>query len=183
MQEWRAVAGCGFLGLVLSCATGCSTLVKQAYYEVRGAEAELLWVQQPPPGTFAGAGKVTFAPVTTTVGPLIAPGLMAAYDAAARQTELVLTSQYAGGGAPLRIETDVIYFQRKGLLSGALFLARLRLDLDGAAAGDALLKVESKAYSAGDEEALAQAALKVVREYFQRLRPVPAGTPNETRAR
>ncbi len=160
-----------FILLVANVAwvTGCFTVAKQAFSEVRGAQGEMLPIREMSAAALARYRSVEFTPATTTVGSRICPPeLLRAYDRSANQVASRLKRSYAGGEPSLKIDSDVLYFQGKGLLSGALLLARVRMRAGDELVGDALVKTESNSFRAGGEGDLAQASLDAVAWFLEK---------------
>ena len=156
------------------CATGCFTAVKQAYNEVRGAQAELLFVGEARQAGWSQYRSVEFTPATTTIGQrLCPPGLLRTYDMAASQLVSRLKAAYPGGEPALTVDSEVVYFQKKGLLSGALLLARVKMHADGQPVVDAILKAESQSFRAGGENDLAQAGIEELGKFLRRQKGEP----------
>ena len=120
------------------------------------------WITNPAGADVRAARSLEFAPATTTLGPLCPGSVLRSFDAAARRTWPERTRRFPGGPPRLRIYPEVTYFQGKGLMSGALLLARLQLELDGQPAGEALLVTESDAFTAGGEDALSKEAIEAI---------------------
>ncbi|MBK9129027.1 MAG: hypothetical protein IPM13_14680 [Phycisphaerales bacterium] len=158
----------GLLGLACLAAPLCGCIgaglgvAKAAISEIRGAQGKVSWITNPAGGDVRAARSLEIAPATTSVGPLCPGSVLRSFDTAAGRTWPERTQRFPGGPPRLRIYPDVTYFQGKGLMSGALLLARLRLELDGQPAGEALLVVESDAFTAGGEEALTKAAIEAI---------------------
>lgn len=160
--------------LLLLPTTGCFTAIKQAYHEARGAQAEVKPIQAGD-GALAGFNEVRFAPATASVGPKFAPpALLRAYDAAVAGLRTDLGKHYPGGAPALNVETEVLYFQEKGLLSGAQMLSRVRMGDAGRVVVDALVLAESKSFRAGGEDDLAKATVNALREFLQKQKGAPA---------
>jgi hypothetical protein len=156
--------------------TGCFSVVKQAYYEVRGAQGEVLIITQPDAAALARAAELTFSPATTTIGPGLCPSaVLRAYDRSANQLVARLRPRYPGGEPQLAVTSDVQYFQKKGLLSGGLLLARVRMTVAGQPALDALVKSESQSFREGGEDDLADAAVAALGEFLARPATPGAG--------
>ena len=161
MTTTRSLLLAGLLTLT-SLQFGCSTLAKQAFYEARGADAEVEPITLPPAESLQGRfGQVRFRPARVDLGPL-APGLAAAYERAARETERRLN----GGGETAEIDSELLYFQEKGLMGSALLLVRARVWSGGRALGDAIIKAESKAFRAGGEDSLSKACTREIADYL-----------------
>ncbi len=161
-QTWLTVVVAAS-GLLASTGCGLSTatsLAGHAFKEVRGARGEYLPVRDIPPAVLARARSVTFTPATAELGPrIVPPSVLGAYDRAASQEASRLASKYPGGEPALVVDSDLLYFQPKGLTSGALLLASIRLHLGDEPVGAGLVKVESDSTLAGGEDPLARAAL------------------------
>ncbi len=154
---------------------GCSTLAKQAYYEVRGADAELLFVSTPDATGLRTARALESAPARTELGPrLVPPNVLRAADTAVDGALARLRAHYPGGEPAAHIESDVLYFQRKGLLSGGLLLTRVRMTVGGTTAFDAVVKSESKSFREGGEDDLARAHARALEQYLLELKTPPA---------
>jgi len=149
--------------------TGCLSVLKLGIQEVRGASADVLTVVDLPDGALALYRGLEFEPATTTAGPVICPpALLSAYDRAAAETRRELARVFPGGEPSLRVAGEILYFQKKGLLSAAQCLTRLKILGGGELLADAIVRAESKAFREGDEEALAEASLKAVRRFLLR---------------
>lgn len=159
----RATLALGMLAL-----SGCTTVIKQAYYEARGAKGELRFVGQPDTAALARMRAIEFTPAATTVGPRICPAkLLRAYDRSANRAVAKLKPYYPGGTPALTIESEIHYFQDKGLLSGAFMLTRVRMHAGEELLADAVIKAESKAFTAGGESDLAEASVDAVAEFLE----------------
>lgn len=157
--------------------TGCLTILRQGFQEVRGARAEVLTIDDVPGQPLAGYRSLEFEPATTTAGPRICPPeLLEAYDRAANDSQRHLRELFPGGGPALRVGSEILYFQKKGLLSAAQCLTRLRVYGEDRLLVDAIVRAESQAFREGDERALAEASWKAVRRF---LRVKHRGEANE----
>lgn len=165
MNRARLAASAALSVALLLALSGCSRAIKQAYYEFRGAKSEIILISdfdQDPLGPYR---SVRFEPVTTTVGDKICPPrLRRYYDQHARELLADLRAFYPGGDPALRIASEILYFQHKGLLSGAECLTRVRMhdDADQRLVLDAIVRTESKSFRAGDESALAESNVKAI---------------------
>lgn len=152
--------------------TGCFTIAKQAIHEARGAQGELLPVSTVGDSALARCRSIVFTPADTTAGPrLCPPALLREYDAATRKLAARLRPHYPGGAPTLTVDSEILYFQRKGLLSGAFMLTRVRMRADDRLAVDAIIKAESAAYTAGGEDDLADATVDALGRFLRRNRP------------
>lgn len=148
--------------------TGCFTLAKQAFVEARGAQGEVLSISELHETALGRCQGLEFTPATTTAGPRICPAeVLRAYDRSANQLVARLKPLYPGGAPVLRVDTEMLYFQKKGLLGQAILLARIRMHADNQLAVDAIVKVESKAFRAGGEDELARGATEGLRKYLE----------------
>lgn len=164
----------------LLCLTGCFSVAKQAFHEVRGAQGKVLIITQPEPAALTRAGELTFSPATTTIGPGLCPNaVLRAYDHSANQLVARLRPRYPGGEPQLAVASDIQYFQKKGLLTGGLLLARVRMTLAGQLALDALVVAESRSFREGGEADLADAAVAALGEFL--ARPERRGAAEGTR--
>jgi hypothetical protein len=147
---------------------GCSPtdVILPAYYELRGAKGTIQWIDEPPVGSLDAFSSVYFEPLSNSLGRrLCPPPLVRDYDQTARAYEASL-KKYPGGAPTVNVASDVVYFQSKGLLSGALLLVRVKLAADGRQIGDGLLRVESKSFREGDASDLAETAVRTVTKYL-----------------
>lgn len=154
------------LGLLLT-SVGCMRVAKQAYYEVRGAQADV----RPQSGfsnvRLASPGTLEFAPATTSMSAaIVPPAVLRAYDreAAAQAAEWAAE---ADGSTTLRIATDFLYFQKKGLLSKAQCMARVRCTSGAGEVFDGVVIVESGSFREGDEGDLGEAAAEGVAKFIR----------------
>lgn len=159
-----AAAGLLVLLVAVLPAAGCMTAAKQAYFEMRGAQGEVLALTEPVVADSHSFGSLEFLPATTTVSDrVVPPELLTAYNRRAPRIIEDVEAAYLPGDRRLSIMTDVTYFQSKGLLSPAMLLARVYFRDGDRLVQDTIVKVESKAFRAGDEKDLADAALNAVR--------------------
>jgi hypothetical protein len=172
MSAWGRRVAFVLLAANAALVTGCFTMAKQAYSEVRGAQGELLPIREMSAAALARYQSVDFTPATTTVGARICPpAVLRAYDRSANQLAARLRQQSYPGGVPsLRIDSDVLYFQGKGLLSGALMLTRVRMLVGDELVGDTLVKAESNSFRAGGEGDLAKASLDALARLLDKTR-------------
>lgn len=159
--------------VLLACSalwtTGCTTAAKQAFHELRGAKADILYVDQLTQSELDTYGSVELTPVTTTLGNrLCPPSLLRAYDRRARELSGELEDVYPGDQPGLMIDSDIEFFQGKGLLSGAMLLVRVKMRAEDRLVGDALVVAESKSFREGAGHDLAEASLKALGRYLKR---------------
>jgi hypothetical protein len=159
----------GLLALHALLLTGCTTIAKQAFHEVRGAQGEVLLITESRPSGLARYQGLQFTPATSTVGSRICPPeLLRAYDRSASQAASKLRADYPGGSPALTIDSEILYFQRKGFLSGAIMLTRVKLRSSDQPVLDAVVRAESDAFRAGGEEDLAQASLDALCKFLEK---------------
>ena len=160
VTRWACLLG---LAAALS-LSGCTTMAKQAFYEFRGAKGSIHFIQPGvEPELFTRFRAVRFEPVTTSIGPyLCPPKLRGEYDDAARELETKLKEYYPGGEPGLTVSGEILYFQRKGIMSGAECLSRVRFTEDGDLVADAIVHVESKSFREGGTSALAETSVQTV---------------------
>ena len=158
----------------LPALTGCLSAAAQAYYEIRGAGGEVKPIDAPAAESLAAFNSVEFAPATSRLPAKFIPSpLIRAYDDACREMGEKLVAHMAGGPPALRVESEIVFFQEKGLLSSALMLDRVRLFDGSRQIGDLLVQTESRSFRAGDEKPLAQASVRALIDYLARLKGVP----------
>jgi hypothetical protein len=164
------------LALVLLAAsplslTGCigaaATVAKQAFKEVRGAHADVLQATDMGRQTLGTYRGIEFTPATTSAGRLCPVSLLRAYDRAARQLGPELASTFAGGAPTLTVDSDILYFQGKGMLSGAFMLTRVKLRDGERTAGELFVRAESESFHAGGEDALASASVNALGKFLK----------------
>jgi hypothetical protein len=71
-------------------------------------------------------------------------------------------------GATVRVDSEILYFQKKGLFSGGEFLTHSRLSRDGAQFADVLVQAESNAFTRGGEKDLARACIHALENYIKK---------------
>ncbi|MCC6360252.1 MAG: hypothetical protein IT450_16025 [Phycisphaerales bacterium] len=147
--------------------TGCMTAIKQALREAKGATGEVFPTREVRPGELERFNGVAFRPATTDVGERITPAaLLLGFDNGAREIAGDLAADYPGGDPTLTIQTSLIYFQSKGILSGAEALARVKMLEGDRVVIDSVVRSESDAFRAGDEEALSAALARGIRKFL-----------------
>lgn len=160
------------LAMLMACAAaacGCTTAAKQALYELRGARGKLIWVSAPHTERLGRVRGLRFEPATTSIGDrLCPPAFRAAFDRRVAERLAALGEIYPGGAPVLRIESDVLYFQKKGLLSEAQALTRVRMHDDIGLLADGIVRVESRSFRAGDEEDLAEETADTIVRFLRR---------------
>lgn len=173
MQAATRLASAGLCALCLSLLSGCTTMLKQGWQELKGAQGEVHPITEIGERALMRFNKIEFEPATTTVGPKYCPpSLLRAYDDAALAAVTELSTWYTGGSPALSISTEVLYFQKKGLLSKAMCLTRINMTSEGRLMLDALVLAESGSFRAGDEEALAEACVKAIQEFLEKQKGV-----------
>jgi hypothetical protein len=163
----RILALAGLLPLA-----GCSAtdVILPAYYELRGAKGTIQWIEEPPVGALDKIQTVYFEPLSNSLGrKLCPPRLIQDYDRTAARYERSQKGQ-SSGGASIKVAGDVVYFQNKGLLSGALLLVRVKITADDRQLGDGLLRVESQSFREGSSGDLAEAAVSTLAKYLARAK-------------
>jgi|GEM_PF-2277336 len=166
-RGWACLDWGSLLAVSLS-TTGCFTIAKQAFQEARGAQADVVAVTELRAGTLARYRAIEFLPAKTTVGPkLCPPEVLRAYDYCANQTRAELRRLFPGEEPRLTVASEVLYFQKKGLLGGALMLTRVRLSEGDQLLADVVVKAESESFRAGGEDDLAGASLSALRRFLE----------------
>lgn len=152
---------------------GCLSLVKQGVQEVRGAQAEVRWVSAMPSGSFDRFRSVQLEPSTTTAAPICTPRLLDAYNEALAALAKELQGVYPGGDPTLRVSSELQFFQGKGLLSGGMCIARVRMHDGGQQIGDALIIGETSSFRAGGEGSLSEACVEELGKVLSKRRKEP----------
>jgi len=157
--------------VLLTPATGCTTLAKQGLQEVLGAQAKVILVNEVNPETLRNYRDVRFEPATTTLSPRVCPPEVLEYaDAAYAELREDLRDLYGGGEPALRVTTDLLYFQKKGLLGAAELLARVRMFDSDRLVVDALVRTVSKSFRKGGAKALARESVEAVGRFLSQAR-------------
>jgi len=154
--------------LVLSTSSGCTTVAKQALHELRGAKADVSLVQEIGEHALADYQSVEFEAARSDVGQVCPPKVLRAWDQAAGEQQAELAKYFPGGSPTLRIESEIWFFKEKGLLGNAECLARVRMRDDGTLKADLVVQALSKAFRAGDESALTDAAVKAIGKFLKK---------------
>ncbi|RMF72585.1 MAG: hypothetical protein D6744_16680 [Planctomycetota bacterium] len=152
--------------------SGCMRAAKQGISEILGAQGEAVWLVDLDAAAVAQCNSVRFDPVTTTLTERICPRrLLDAYDQAyAERMGELEEAGFSGGEPALRVSTDVLYFEEKGLLGEALLLSRVRLREASGLAGDLIVKTVSESFREAGADALAEESAKVVRRALVKAR-------------
>jgi hypothetical protein len=147
-------------GLCLSMATGCSTALKQAVAEVRGARAEIELLQTVP--VAQPAARVKFRPARAeTPHPGVA-GMVSAFDRSYAKVEEEFNGHEEATGPTIEIDMRVMYYKAKGVFDSALMLARTQAFDSGQLVLDAIVRTESKSFRASDPEDIAEKSAEAV---------------------
>lgn len=163
------------MAAALPVTTGCTTAAKQALQEVRGAHADLLFNQDVGKRVLARFEELRFNPPTTTLSTkLCPPRLLRAYERNARELTVELAELYPGGKPLLTIDSEMQFFRKKGLLNRAELLMRVKMHNEQGLIADALVIASSKAFRAGGEEHLTEAALEAIGEFLRKQKTPPA---------
>lgn len=147
--------------------TGCVSAVKQAYYEVKGAQGDVRPNIAIGDLALSSYNAITVDPVKTTLaGKLCPTEVVRAMDAAMRGMKEDLNADFSGDGKSLRLSTEIYYFQKKGILSGGMLVVRLYALEDDRTVADALVLGETNSFRERGEEDLAQAATGAIAEFL-----------------
>lgn len=177
MSRWGSLL---VLVVALATLTGCTTALKQAYYEVRGAQGELRFVEQPLPSQVRQFNSFQIEPAQTDLGRALCPlKLREAYRDAAATAVKSQDALWPGGDPTLTISGDIVYFQKKGILSASQLITRVKFKSGNDTFGDALLIVESKSFREGDEEGIADAGIDALMKYLNGVRFPEADTKDK----
>lgn len=170
---------------LLTSQTGCTTALKQAYYEVRGAKGDVVLVNNFETQKLLQYQAVEVEPVATTLTPRVCPPeLKRAFNRYLGDLPGLISEHYPGGSPKLTGAGEIIYFQPKGLLGPAFFLTRMEFRNDaGEKVIDALVRVESKSFRDGDEEDIAEAGANGLAEFLLKPKKEEAKRQAEEAAR
>lgn len=169
MRRLLTLAGLAALGGL----SGCTTVAKQAFQEWRGAHGKVFLVQPVDEDALRKYETVHIDRATSTAGDqLCPPELLHWYDRCAAQESLDLRDDYPGGQPMLHVAPEILYFQKKGILSGAELLARVKMFDDDSSnvVVDAIVRSESEAFRAGGEKALARANVEAIGKFLSARR-------------
>lgn len=156
--------------LLLFPLAGCSRAITQTYYEMRGAKSDILLISRFEHDTLRPYQSLRFEPATTTVGDRICPPrLLRYFDEHLAEAARDLHEIYPGGEPSLSISNEVIYSQKKGLLSGSMCLARVKMrDADDRhLVVDAIVLTESKSFREGGRRELAESSVKALHKFLR----------------
>ena len=154
--------------VLLAPLSGCTTALKQAYYEIRGAKSKIIPAADWNEDALLKYHSVSFEPATTTVGDRICPlKLRHAWDRHAAELASDLREFYTGGDPGLRVASEILYFQKKGLLSGSQCLTRVKMREGEQLVVDAIVRTESKSFREGGEDALAESNVKALGKFLE----------------
>jgi hypothetical protein len=157
------------------CIGAAATVAKQALKEVRGAHADVLPVTDVGRQVLSKYQSIEFTAATTSAGRLCPTTLLRAYDRSANQLRPQLESAFPGGAPTLTVDSDVLYFQGKGMLSGAFMLTRVQLRDGDRVTGELFVRAESESFHAGGEDALASASVTALGKFLKARGAVRAG--------
>lgn len=172
------------LALFLTPLAGCGvgSAAKQVLYEVRGAKTEVMLISAFQADTLTPYKAVSFDQATTTVGTkLCPPKLLSSYNEFAAAAPGELTEVYPGGSPALRVSSEIIYFQPKGLFSGALCLIRVKMrdSSDGHTVVDAMVLTESKSFRASGSNNIAESSVKGLSGFLEKQEAPKGGLLDE----
>lgn len=147
---------------------GCMRAAKQGLSEILGAQGEEILLIDLDRARLANCKSVRFDPVTTTLTERVCPRrLLSEYDQAyADRTRELSEAGFTGGEPALRVSTEVLYFEEKGLLGEAQLLARVKMYEAGRMIGDLLAKTVSESFRDSGVAAMTEENTKVVRRLF-----------------
>lgn len=157
---------------------GCSTVVKHAYYEVRGAKVKIMPAQAAVSRDqiverFAPYQSYTIEPATTTLGPeMCPPPVLTTFDETARalpsdeKTSEGLAREYPGGEPSLHVALEIQFVESKGLFGTALLFGRLRMTDGPTTVLDAVVMTQSKSFREGGREELAEETAKGIGRFL-----------------
>ena len=164
------IAASSALLLVLP-LVGCTTAAKQAFYEVRGAEAKVLLARALDEDALLAYQAVHFEQPTSPFAPRICtPSLLRKYNDSCRDLQPELIGEYPGGEPALRISSEILFFQEKGLLGSAMCLTRVQMRDQDRLVVDSIVLAESESFREGGETAMAQASAKAIGKFLKKCK-------------
>ncbi|MBN2447340.1 MAG: hypothetical protein JXO22_11465 [Phycisphaerae bacterium] len=148
--------------------TGCMAAAKQAYYEFRGAKADIALNSEISDDALMHYQAVRFMPATTTLSPKLCPSsVKQSYDRNAAKLTTELNDLYPGGGQTLSISSEIQYYEEKGLLGAAMLLVRVRINDGSHLIVDALVFVRSKSFRDSGVDGITKAAIDGVAKFLR----------------
>jgi len=170
----------GVLSLLLlnGTLTGCTSVAKRAYYEVRGAKVSVLPAQQMVSrtqivNTFAPYKSFTVLPASSSVGEHMCPQrVLSAFDAAVNEIRQdkdymdKFAAHYPGGDPAFTVSITLHFVESKGLLGSALLFARVQMTDGATTLLDAVILTESKSFREGGSEKLAEETAKGIGRFL-----------------
>ncbi len=154
-------------GVLLMSGTGCGTMVKRTFAEVKGASSKVEPIPGTGGGSFARFGSVTIETPRTELGSLV-PSEFGSMLAAELRKALMQGKEpiFAGGTPALTIEPHIMWFNK----SNALFPHKYAVVLfylkgDGADMGRLQIVTKSEATGTGYDD-LAEEMDKELGDYF-----------------
>lgn len=174
--------GVGLLCVAATLCGGCFRVARQGLSEIVGARGELLAVRELGSDVREQVRRLRFEPATTTLtAALCPPKLLAAIDEGYAREAADWAEDYGGSGTrTLRVATDILFYEEKGLLDSAELLARVKVYDSGSLAGDTLVRVTSSSFRAGGKHALGRALAHTVVKMFRKTRRAPTSQPQDS---
>lgn len=165
---FRGAAVFGLAALTLG-SVGCSTVAKQAWYEVRGAKAELILNHPVGERALADYQGVRFMPATTDLSQrLLERDALQRYDRTVAKKQEELQDVYPGGQPELVISTDVLHAKKKDLLGAAQVLARVKMRDGERVVVDAILNVQSHSFREDKPGELAEVGAREIAKFLRK---------------
>lgn len=148
--------------------TGCMSAAKQGLHEVLGARAEVIPLSEGEGRHLARYNTVAYGQARTDLGSrVVSPSLLADYDAAAREAEAALAEKLPGGAPVLLVDSEILFYQKKGLLGAGQLLSRVRLRDGGEVVYEALVNATTKSFREGAAADLAEATVKSLAKFIR----------------
>ncbi|MCA9243981.1 MAG: hypothetical protein KDA32_08515 [Phycisphaerales bacterium] len=177
-RRMTRIGGVVACGVAMLASTGCTTMLKRGFKEIRGAQTAVVPVSSYSPRFGENYNSIRFSPATTTLTPRVCPTvLLTAFDRWAN--ELWAEEGVSGGGSALDVSTEVLFFEEKGLFSAGQLIARVRARADGATVADLLLHTENESFRDGDESDMARSAAKALVKLLVGEREKPKATESQ----
>lgn len=165
----QKLGGLLVLSVLALTTTGCTTILKQTYNEIRGAQGKLYHITQtercPEIGLY---DSVRFAPPENYCGTMICPPTMLESYESVAQTRLHEYRDVFQGGTPqLTVQSTFLFGEQKDLLGIGEGLVRVRIFGEGQTLlVDALCRVVTQSFRKADYEDLGEAAAETVVDYL-----------------
>lgn len=159
---------------------GCQSTDITGQVQLGKTRADLLFTHDVSPTALSRYNTVEFQPVATTLGRRACPPeLLRHFDRYTDELEDLLREEYVGGPPVVSISSEIIHFQRSGLCSNAMMLARIKMRGRHGVIVDAIARSEAPTCPQGTEDQMARAAVIAIGRYLRQQKHIPTPDPND----